>query len=121
MKQHVLLVDDEKEITDMLSQYLAMRGFRTTAADSGHAARRIAQEDPPHLIVTDLQMPDTDGLVLMDAIRRESPTIKVLLLTGMTFPPEVIKENIGKRFDSYLSKTSSLSAIGNEVSRLLST
>lgn len=119
MKKHILLIDDEVDIRDTLGQVLALKGYRVTTAATGAAALRLAKDDPPHLVLTDLQMPDSDGLVLIDQLRQVVPQALILLLTGVVFDPEVIEANVGKRFDAYLSKTASLQRIIQEVRRLL--
>lgn len=119
MKKHVLLIDDEADIRDTLGQVLTLKGYRVTTAATGAAALRIAKDDPPHLVLTDLQMPDTDGLVLIDQLKQILPRTPILLLTGVVFDAEVIEANVGQRFDAYLSKTATLQRIIQEVRRLL--
>jgi two-component system OmpR family response regulator len=119
MKKHILLIDDEADIRDMLGQVLTLKGYRVATAATGAAALRLAKEDPPHLVLCDLQMPDTDGLVLIDQLKQILPQVPILLLTGVVFDTEVVEANVGKRFDAYLSKTASLQRLIQEVRRLL--
>lgn len=119
MKKHILIVDDEPDIRDVLSQALQAKGYRVTAAEAGHEALRIIKSDPPHLLVSDLQMEDSDGLELIEQIKQQLPDLPVILLTGMIFDADVIRETISKKVSCYLDKTSSLSKVMQEVQRLL--
>jgi two-component system OmpR family response regulator len=119
MKKHILVIDDEPDIRDMLGQVLTLKGYRVATAATGAAALRLAKEDPPALVLCDLQMPDTDGLVLIDQLKQILPQAPILLLTGVVFDTEVVEANVGKRFDAYLSKTASLQRLIQEVRRLL--
>jgi len=119
MAQHILLIDDETEILELLQQILGMEGYRISTARSAEAARRVVLSDPPDLIVSDLQLEETDGLVLVEELRAHIPNVPVLLLTGVVFDPDVVRDTIQKRVSSYLDKTTSLDGILAEVRRLL--
>ena len=56
MKKHILTVDDETEILEVLRQVFTAEGYRVTAASSASEARKVAESDPPDLIITDLQL-----------------------------------------------------------------
>lgn len=119
MKKHILLVDDEPDIRDVLSQALQVKGYRVTTAEAGHEALRLVKSDPPDLMVSDLQMEDSDGLELIEQIKQQLPNLPVILLTGMIFDAEVIRETISKKVSVYIEKTASLQKITQEIQRLL--
>ena len=95
------------------------RGYRVSSVGNADDARRVVKEDPPQLIISDLQMVDTDGLVLIEEFKNVLPNVPVMLLTGVVFEPEVVRDTIRKKVDSYVDKTSSLDRIVGEVRRLL--
>ena len=79
-KEHILVVEDEEDILELLRYNLAKEGFRVTGALSGEEAVRAARSTPPDLIVLDLMLPGMDGLTVcrelkMDAKTREAPII----------------------------------------------
>jgi CheY-like chemotaxis protein len=119
MIKHILTIDDEEVICDMLSQALTALGYRVTCANAAREACRIVKEDPPQLIISDLQMEDTDGLELIEQLKEILPGVPVMLLTGMIFDPDVIEENINKKVSSYIEKTVPLHKITQEAQRLL--
>jgi CheY-like chemotaxis protein len=84
----VLVVDDELNTRDIVSQYLKGDGHRVvTAADGAEAMRRLMTEEVD-LVITDHGMPGMDGLQLASAVRRVDPEKTVILLTGFAMEPE---------------------------------
>lgn len=80
----VLIVDDELLIRWALTERLSERGHWVAQADSGAAALRVLHDahDPMDVVLLDLRLPDSDGLGLLEAIRRESPTSAVVMMTA---------------------------------------
>ncbi len=101
-KSHILVVDDDDRLRDLLKRYLAREGHDvTTAKDSAHA-RRLMQTMSFDLIVLDVMMPGEDGLSLLKSIRQEIDT-PVILLTARGQPAERI-EGLKLGADDYLPK-----------------
>jgi DNA-binding NtrC family response regulator len=119
MTKHILSIDDEVDIRELLQEILTLRGYRVSIAGNAEEARRIVKSDPPQLIISDLQMEDTDGFELIEELKTVLPEVPVLLLTGVIFDPEVVRDTIRTKVSSYLDKTASLDDILNEVERLL--
>jgi CheY-like chemotaxis protein len=119
LPRHILLVDDEDVIRTLLSEFLGRHGYRITAAASADEALRAIQRTVPDLAVCDLQMDDRDGLVLIDQLRQTHPSLPIMILTGIIFDPEVVRETLLNRASSCLCKTASLQEILAEVRRLL--
>src|SRR6188474_13876 len=79
---HILVVDDHRDIRDLLARFLVKHGLRASVAESAGAARKVLQAAEIDLIVLDIMMPGEDGLSLTRFIR-ESKDIPVILLTAM--------------------------------------
>ncbi len=79
---HILVVDDDRRLRDLLRKYLADNGFRVTTAENAGAARARLVGLAFDLIVLDVMMPGESGLELTEALRRESG-VPILLLTAM--------------------------------------
>jgi len=78
----VLLVDDDPGTRKVAKANLALEGFEVlTAASAGEAMARLAESDPLAL-VTDLKMPDKDGIALMDEVHAQRPSLPVVMVTG---------------------------------------
>jgi len=84
---HVLIVDDDTDLTSSLNLILTSRGYRTSVADNGAQAldllRKWCEQDAlPDLVLTDLKMPVMDGMELMDQMKREDIPVRVAVATG---------------------------------------
>lgn len=78
----VLLVDDEREFVQTLSERLQMRDYGSAVAYDGEEALSILEEEEPEVMVLDLKMPGIDGLEVLRRVRREHPKVEVIVLTG---------------------------------------
>jgi two-component system, OmpR family, response regulator len=79
---HLLVVDDDREIRDLLSRFLSKHGYRVTAAKDARDARRTLGDARIDLIILDVMMPGEDGLSLCRELRAKSPT-PIIMLTAM--------------------------------------
>jgi DNA-binding NtrC family response regulator len=119
MTKHILHIDDEVAIRELLAQCLTANGYRVTSVDSATEAFKIVQRDPPQLIISDLQLEDSDGLEVIARLRATLPAVPVILLTGVLFDAHVAREMLGKTVACYLEKTTPLARILDEIQRLL--
>jgi DNA-binding NtrC family response regulator len=119
MKKHILSIDDEPAIRELLEEVLTMKGYRVSTAADPELARKIVEQDPPQLIIMDFQIEENDGFVLIEELKKLSPNTPILLLTGAVFDRQIVRETIEKKVASYLDKTASLSMIVSEIQRLL--
>jgi two-component system phosphate regulon response regulator OmpR len=78
---HILVVDDDRRLRDLLIRYLSENGFRVTAAEDAQAARTRLKSFDFDLIVLDVMMPGESGLSLVQSLRSES-RVPVLMLTA---------------------------------------
>jgi len=78
----VLLVDDEREFVQTLSERLIMRDMGSAIAFDGESALSLIKEDEPEVIILDLKMPGIDGFEVLRRVKRERPDIEVIILTG---------------------------------------
>ena len=78
---HIIVVDDEIDIREMLQDYLGGQGFTVAAASGGMELRRLIDERAPHLVVLDVNMPGEDGLTLTRFLR-EHMDVGIILLTA---------------------------------------
>jgi two-component system, OmpR family, phosphate regulon response regulator OmpR len=81
MQPHVLVVDDDRRLRDLLTRYLSENGFRVTAAEDAQAARGRIKKFDFDLIVLDVMMPGESGLSLVQNLRLDS-RVPVLMLTA---------------------------------------
>ena len=79
-KKRILVVDDEPQITRVLRTSLASNGFEVRTADDGHAGLRAAREWQPDLVITDISMPNMNGIELCRQLRAES-SLPIIVLS----------------------------------------
>jgi two-component system OmpR family response regulator len=78
---HILIVDDSRDIRDVISRYLRANGYRTSVAENAAAARRILKTSGIDLAVLDVMMPGEDGLTLCRALRADG-ALPMIMLTA---------------------------------------
>jgi DNA-binding response OmpR family regulator len=119
MKQHILVVDDEAPIRNLLTTYFQKRGYRVTSVATAEEARRCADETPLNLIILDIDLSDADGLDLLAMFRKAYPQLPIIMLTGMGYDDELLEEALRKGATGYVSKTLPLDQLLMEVHRAL--
>ena len=99
---HILIVDDDADIRDLLSEYLEKQGFRVSTAADGRSMRMALGRSAPDLIVLDLMLPGDDGLTLCREVRSKSD-VPIIMLTAKT---EEIDRVVGLEMgaDDYVAK-----------------
>ena len=78
---HILIVDDHRELRDLVSRVLAKEGYRVSTAADGRAMRQVLADSRIDLVLLDLMMPGEDGLSLCRTLRAES-NIPIIMLTA---------------------------------------
>jgi two-component system response regulator CpxR len=78
----VLLVDDEREFAQTLSERLLLREIGSAVAYDGEQALKMVAEDEPEVLVLDLKMPGIDGIEVLKRIKHDYPKVEVIILTG---------------------------------------
>ena len=82
MNEKVLLVDDEKDFIDTLSERMQNRGMEVSTTTSAFKALKKIEDESFDAIILDLKMPEMDGLELLRKIKENKPDVQVILLTG---------------------------------------
>jgi DNA-binding NtrC family response regulator len=82
MKSRLLVLDDERRMVDIVSMVLRRDGHEVTACTSATEALQCLNEEPFDLLITDLRMPDADGLDVLKRARAAHPTLPVILMTA---------------------------------------
>ncbi len=78
----VLLVDDECEFVQTLSERLLLRDMGSAVAHDGESALKLIAEDDPEVLVLDLKMPGLDGIEVLRRVKKTRPDVEVIILTG---------------------------------------
>ena len=99
----VLVVDDEREFAQTLSERLQMRSMGAAAVYDGAEALSMVEEEEPEVMVLDLKMPGVDGLEVLRRVKAEHPNVEVIVLTGHG-SREIEKECLAMGACAYLEK-----------------
>lgn len=78
----ILVVDDELGMREMLAMELESRGYEVAAASHGNEALEMLQKEKFHLIISDILMPQKDGMALLEAVKKNDPSLEVIMMTG---------------------------------------
>jgi CheY-like chemotaxis protein len=96
----VLVVDDEELIADSVAAILNRNGYRATARYNAEAAIQFVEAECPDIIITDVIMPEFNGVQLAKRIRTLCPNVRVLLFSGHTPTSDVLHRAM-KEGDSF--------------------
>ncbi|NTW97661.1 MAG: response regulator transcription factor [Oscillochloris sp.] len=98
----VLIVDDERNLRDMIRVYLEQEGFNVVHAGNGREALYVARIEKPDLIILDLMMPELDGYQFMNAYRKEGVAPVIILTARVDDEDKILGLELGA--DDYLTK-----------------
>ena len=102
MAEHILVIEDEARIADLLRRGLTYEGFRVSVAGDGPAGLAIARDDPPDLVILDWMLPGLDGLEVCRRLRAAGPVPIIMLTAKESVPDRVAGLNAGA--DDYMVK-----------------
>jgi len=80
--QRILVIDDDEQIRALLGQILERAGYQVAEASNGSAGLTAFRAQPADLVITDLIMPEQEGIETMLALRREFPNTRVMAISG---------------------------------------
>jgi len=91
MFESILLVEDEVNARKGLTQFLQGLGYDVMTATNGKEALDLFKKESPDLVISDIRMPEMDGIVLLESIKAELPSAKVILLTAYGSVEDAVK------------------------------
>lgn len=118
---HILLIDDDEAIRNVFQRFLTRHGYQITCAENGREGLRLLKANLPDLVITDIMMPETDGLEVVLAIRRKNKTLPVIAISGgmhaapMDFLPLVKKFGAQTVFYKPVEMDDLLAAVKKEL------
>ena len=79
---HILVIDDEKDILDVMCLTLSDKGYQVTTAPDGTTGLDTCRKTPPRIVITDIRMPGMNGLEVLEAVKKLDPDIEVIVCTA---------------------------------------
>ena len=82
--KNILIVDDSRDLTHVIADFLSINGYQVHTAHNGHDALERMGKEHIDIVVSDIHMPGMDGFTLMTEIKTKHPDIPVILITGFS-------------------------------------
>jgi two-component system response regulator (stage 0 sporulation protein F) len=118
MAKKILIVDDEKFVTDTLEGFFRSRGYHIFKTEDGEAALKIIENERLDLVLLDIKLPKVDGIRLLTYLRRDYPRTKVIVMTAYDLEYKQRVDSIG--CDAFFLKPLLIEDLTRAVEQLLS-
>ena len=102
MKTNVLLIDDDNELAELLTEYLARFDIQLSVADNGEEGLKLLRQSQPHCVLLDVMLPRADGFVICQEIRKISDIPVIMLTARGELADRIVGHELGA--DDYLPK-----------------
>lgn len=117
MKINILIVEDEKEIREGVSEYLSEVGYNVISAEDGMQAIELFKNNKIDLVILDIMLPKANGFVVLNKLRQES-NVPVIMLTAMSDDYTQIM-SFDEKADDYITKPFSIIVLHKRIEALL--
>ena len=118
MSKKILVVDDDKSIRDTLSNYLKRQDFDVYSAENGKSALEITKRVSPDLIITDVRMPEMDGIELLKNVKDIDSHIQVIIISAFDDMQSTVKAMQNGAYD-YIEKPLEIDKLKIRINRAL--
>lgn len=115
-KPSILVVDDELLIRDLLYDFFSEHGWEISIAENGQKACEILSQKKVDIVLTDLKMPEMDGLTLTSLVMEEYPDIPVVIMTGFPSVDSAVSA-LRKKVADYIIKPFNINQLYKTVER----
>lgn len=119
-KQTILVVDDEKDLLDLIEYNLKKEGFKVLKAENGEEGIEIAKENKPDLVLLDIMMPKMDGMQAVEIMRQDDDLkrIPIIFLTARSDEKTEV-EGLNKGGDDFITKPISTTKLVSRIKAVL--
>ncbi len=80
--QRILIIDDDEQVRDLLSEILGRAGYQIVTAANGAEGLSLYRAQPAELVITDLIMPEKEGMETIIALRKDFPKVRIIAVSG---------------------------------------
>ncbi len=113
----ILVVDDEVMYRQSIGEYLHGRGHEVWKASDGGEALRLMDASPVDMVLSDIQMPEMDGIAFLKQVREQNPSLPVILMTAYATADTAIAALRSRAYD-YLKKPFQLAELQGCIDRI---
>nr|AEI30581.1 signal transduction response regulator receiver region domain-containing protein [uncultured microorganism] len=118
IKKKILIVDDEKFVTDALEGFFHSKGYQIFKAEDGQVCLEIIKNENLDLVLLDIKLPKVDGIEILKLLRRDYPKVKVIIMTAYDMEYKAMIDAIGS--DAFFIKPLLIDELTEKVEELLS-
>ncbi len=105
MQAKILIIDDEKELVDVLKKYLVLKGYSVTTSYNGKEGIEESKKDGCSIIIVDIKLPDINGVEVIKTIEKIDNKVRFLIITGYAITGETSDLiETSKRVHGYIFK-----------------
>ena len=121
MQAKILIIDDERELSDVLKKYLGLKGYSVTATYNGKDGIAQAKKGGYNIIIADIRLPDINGIEVIKTIEKSDAQARFLIITGYSITGEVsdLIES-SKRVHGYIFKPFKPEHLAEKIEEILS-
>ena len=120
MKKKILVVDDECNFRNVMAHILKGEGYKVSLAEDGIAALKALETEIFDVLITDIRMPNMDGIELFNNVKKLYPQMPVIFLTGSAYP-KAIENNLNEGALYYFEKPVDLDLLKLTIKHILKT
>jgi len=103
-KPTVMIVDDESSVRLLVREILSSVGYRVVEAEDGIQGHHLMKADPADLVITDMVMPDREGIEVIQSLRKEFPSVMIIAISGAFMGDHYLQIAKALGADAVLSK-----------------
>lgn len=111
MTKHILIVEDDLDLSEGLKELLGDEGFMVTVANDGPRGLTLAEEHTPDLVILDLNLPTLDGASVCKKLKEHFPSLPVIILTAKNTTQDMVKSLTEIGADDYVAKPFEIDAL----------
>ena len=119
MRPHILFVDDEAPIREMLALYFRKQGYDVSSATTHAEAVALADKNPFHLAILDVDIAGENGLELLSLFKAKYPKLPVIMFTGLNSDEDLLARAMARGADAFMRKTEPIHDLLGEVQRFV--
>jgi len=115
--KNILIVDDERFVTDTLEGFFRSKGYRIFKAEDGQACLNIIKNEKLDLVLLDIKLPRVDGIEILKLLHKDYPSVKVIIMTAYDMEYKAVVDSIG--CDAFFVKPLLIDELTGKVEELL--
>ena len=119
MSYNIVVIDDQSSVRNVVGAFLQKKGHKVTLCESIAEGVAQVQNMPVDIVVTDIDMPGTDGLRGLSLLRKAKPDLPIIMMTGMGYDEDLLQEAKENGASGYVSKMLPLDQILMEINRVI--